>query len=410
MSRSERITNKLVAGLIPPAKGNYITYDATGAGGQDPVRGFGVRITANKVKAFVLAYRHNGISRIITLGRAGVWSAEAARKRAKELRKAIDTGTDPLADKEADRTAPTVRQLTDDYIRDHLPTKRVSSQEGDKKMIARFILPKLRNHKVADVTLGQLRALHRDMASTPYQANRVAALLSTMFGLAIELQYRTDNPAKGIKRYPEPPRTKYLTPDEIGRLTAALDAATDQRSANVVRLTLLTGCRVGEALSARWENLDLDEGRWVKPAHTTKQKATHETPLSDAAVTLLRSILSDAPAAGGGPLVGPYVFPGRVHGTHHDNIKRFWWGIRTDADLDWLRIHDLRHTFASVLASAGASLPMIGALLGHTQPATTARYAHLYDDPLRRLTNQVGHVVNGTTPAEVVPLRKDGAA
>ncbi len=409
MSRSERITDALVRGLVPPVKGNFITYDAAGAG-QRPVSGFGVRITANGVTAFVMAYRNTGgRSRILTIGRYGGWSVEAARKRAKELRQLIDSGVDPLKDKEADRTAPTVKQLADDYIRDHLPKKRALSQEGDKKMITRFILPRLRNHKVADITFGQIDALHRSMASTPYQANRVAALLSKMFSLAIRWQYRTDNPAKGIERYHEEPRKRYLKTEEIARLTAALDGAADQRSANIVRLCLLTGCRVGEALSAEWAHLDLDAGQWVKPAHTTKQKATHEAPLSAAAVALLRRILADAPAAPGGP-VEPFVFPGRVHGTHHDNIKRFWWGIRTDADLDWLRIHDLRHTYASILASAGASLPMIGALLGHTQPATTARYAHIQDDPLRRLTDQVGHVVNGTTPAEVVPLRKDGAA
>ena len=408
MSRSERITDALVRGLVPPVKGNFITYDAAGAG-QRPVSGFGVRITANGVTAFVMAYRNTGgRSRILTIGRYGGWSVEAARKRAKELRQAIDAGVDPLEEKQADRSAPTVAQLCDDYIKDHLPKKRALSQEGDKKMITRFILPRLRNHKVADVTFGQIDALHRSMASTPYQANRVAALLSKMFSLAIRWQYRTDNPAKGIERYPEEPRKRYLKNEELTRLTAALDGAADQRSANVIRLCLLTGCRVGEALSAQWEHLDLDVGRWVKPAHTTKQKATHEAPLSDAAVTLLKRILSDAPTAGAS--VGPFVFPGRVHGTHHDNIKRFWWGIRTDADLAWLRIHDLRHTYASILASAGASLPMIGALLGHTQPAKTARYAPLHDSPPRRLTEQFGHVVNGTAPAEVVPIRKDGVA
>ncbi len=404
MSRSERITDKLVAGLRAPAKGNYITYDAAGDGGQRPVPGFGARITANGIIAFVLAYRYNGTSRIITIGRYGVWAVEAARKRAKELRQSIDAGTDPLAAKEADRAAPTVRQLADDYIKHHLPKKRPASQYEDRQMLTKIILPRFGSQKVAAITYGQIDALHRSMRDRPVRANRVVALLSKMFNLAVRWQYCTANPVKGLERYPEVKRIKYLNPEEIVRLTAALDAATDQRSANVVRLCLLTGCRVGEALSAEWEHLDLDAGRWVKPAAKVKQKIMHDAPLSAAAVTLLTRIRAD------GEPDSPFVFPGRAHGTHLDSIKRFWHGVRDVAGLDWLRVHDLRHTYASILASAGASLPMIGALLGHQKSDTTMRYAHLFDDPLRKLTDQVGHVVTGTTPAEVVPLRKGDAA
>ncbi len=409
MSRSERITDKLVKGLVPPAKGNTITYDAAGAG-QKPVSGFGVRITANGIVAFVMAYRNGaGRSRIITIGRYGGWSAEAARKRAKELRQAIDSGTDPLADKEAERTAPTVKQLADDYIANYLPRKRPLSQKADKQMLAKIILPRLGRHKVAAVTYGHIDSLHRSMRDRPVRANRVAALLSKMFNLAVRWEYCTTNPVKGLERYPEEARTRYLNPEEIGRLTAALDGAADQRSANIVRLCLLTGCRKGEALSAEWGHLDLDEKRWVKPAAKVKQKKMHSVPLSAAAVTLLRRIHVDAPAIDGVP-VSPFVFPGRVANTHLDGIKRFWQAVRKEAGLDWLRLHDLRHVFASLLVSAGASLPMIGALLGHTKADTTLRYAHLLDDPLRKLTDQVGHVVNGTKPADIVPIRKDGAA
>ena len=408
MSRSERIPDKLVRGLVPPARGNFITYDAAGAG-QPPVSGFGIRITARGVRAFVMAYRNrDGRSRIITIGRYGGWSAEAARKRAKELRQAIDAGTDPLEEKQADRTAPTVKQLADDYIKDYLPRKRPSSQYEDKQMLAKIILPSLGNHKVASVTYGQIDALHRAMRDRPVRANRVVALLSKMFNLAIRWQYCTTNPVRGIERYPEEARTKYLTPEEIARLTAALDGAKDQRSANVARLCLLTGCRVGEAVGAEWAHLDLDDGRWVKPAAKTKQGTMHTAPLSAAAVMLLKRIRADAPAGDGEP-DSPFVFPGRVFGTHLDGIRRFWKAVRKDAGLDWLRVHDLRHTYASILVSAGASLPMIGALLGHQRPDTTQRYAHLYDDPLRKLTDQVGHVVNGTAPAEIVPIRKEDA-
>ena len=148
----------------------------------------------------------------------------------------------------------------------------------------------------------------------------------------------------------------------------------------------------------------------MKPGATTKQKTAHEAPLSAAAVVLLQRIRGAAPNnADGGP-VSPWVFPGHVPSGHLVDIKRPWQAIRKAAGIADVRLHDLRHTYASILASAGASLPMIGALLGHTQPATTARYTHLFDDPLRKLTDQVGHVINGTKPAEVVPIRKDGVA
>ena len=403
---SEHITDKMVKGLAKPAKGNRIIYDAD-KGKQKGVAGFGVRITAGGAKAFVITYRNaDGRSRRLTIGRYGAWSVERARRRAKELRQKIDTGADPLEEKITVRKAPTVAHLCDDYIKDHLPRKRPSSQYEDKAMITKIILPKLGTRKVASVRYAHIEALHRSMRDRPVRANRVAALLSKMFNLAIRWEYCDTNPVRGLERYDEEPRTKYLNPKEIERLTTALDEHADQRSADVVRLCLLTGCRIGEALGAEWDQLDLEGRRWVKPAATVKQKHMHDAPLSVAAAALLKGIHADAPKGDAGVPESRYVFPGRAPDTHLDGVKRFWQAIRKAAGLDWLRLHDLRHTYASILASAGASLPMIGALLGHTKADTTLRYAHFFDDPLRKLTDQVGHVVNGTKPAEVVPLRK----
>ncbi len=172
-----------------------------------------------------------------------------------------------------------------------------------------------------------------------------------------------------------------------------------------MRLCLLTGCRRGEALAATWDQLDLDVGTWIKPGATTKQKTEHRVPLSDAAVTLLTSVLETAPKGEDGATVSRYVFPGKTPDIPLTNIRDAWQAIRVAAGITDVRLHDLRHTYASILASAGLSLPVIGALLGHTQPATTARYTHLFDDPLRKATDSVGAVVTGQTPAEVVPFK-----
>ncbi len=397
---AERITDKLVRGLAPPEAGNRIIYD-------DKVSGFGIRSTAAGAKSFILNYRNaEGRDRRLTIGSYGPneWSVEAARKHAGKLKKQIALGEDPLADRVKLRTAPTVTDLADRYIDEYLPRKRPSSQAGDKAMVAKIVKPKLGARKVAAVTHADIDALHRAMKPTPYQANRVLALVSKMFNLAIRWGWRADNPCRGVERYPEEKRTRYLSVEEIGRLTRALDEYPDQRPANVVRLCLLTGCRSGEAFGATWDQFDLDAGQWVKPGATTKQKTEHHVPLSAAAVVLLKGIRHAAFAD------GQWVFPGREPDAHLFDIRGPWQAIMKAAGIEGVRLHDLRHTYASILASAGASLPMIGALLGHTQPATTARYTHLFDDPLRKMTDEVGHVVTGTKPAEVVPIRKDGAA
>jgi integrase len=259
----------------------------------------------------------------------------------------------------------------------------------------------------------------------------VLALVSKMFSLAIKWGWRTDNPCRGVERFPEAKRARYLAPEELKRLTEALAAYPDdcaakakarglladgqararmigQRGADAVRLLLLTGARRGEVLGARWDQIDLERGVWSKPGSTTKQKTEHIAPLSAAAVTLLKQLKDRAPKGENGALASPFVFASGEG--HMYELNDEWRAIREAAKLPDLRLHDLRHSFASLLASGGASLPMIGALLGHSNPNTTSRYAHLFSDPLRKLADEVGHVVTGTKPAEVVRLPKGGAA
>jgi integrase len=159
---------------------------------------------------------------------------------------------------------------------------------------------------------------------------------------------------------------------------------------------LLTGARRGELLAAHWADIDLAGGIWTKPAATTKQATLHRVPLSKAACQLLATMKVQA--------TSEWLFPAaRNAGRHRQNIDDAWNALRKAADIPDVRTHDLRHTYASTLASSGLSLPIIGALLGHTVPATTARYAHLLDDPLRAATERASAILTGAAPAEVIP-------
>jgi integrase len=399
---------------VAPASGNRITYDR----GKDAVRGFGVRVTAAGaktagVKSFVLNYRVAGRERRYTIGGYPAWSVSAARDEAKRLRQDIDRGIDPLAEREAERAAATVNELADRYLAEHAEPKKRTAL-GDRQTLDRHVRPRLGALKVKAVTFADIDRLHRAISGTaPYQANRVLSLLSKAFALSVRWGMRADNPVKGVERNPEEKRYRYLTGEELRRLTEALDSHSSQAAANAIRLLLLTGARRGEVLGATWDQFDLGARVWTKPSSHVKTKREHRVPLSASTVQLLAEMKAAAArqAAGKRGEPSPFLFPARFgDGPHRTEIKESWASICAAARLDGVRLHDLRHTYASFLASAGLSLPVIGALLGHTQPGTTARYAHLFDDPLRAATERVGAIVAGSSAtskgAEVVPLGK----
>jgi integrase len=366
-----KLSDKIVRTLEPPAAGNRITYDSE-------VLGFGARITAGGVRAFILNYRVRGagLARRYTIGSYPDWSVAAARERARELKRQVDSGRDPQGEVKASREAPTVADLCARFEAEHVDKLRAHTQADYRAIIRNDIKPALGKLKVAAVDFEHVEKLHRKIAHrAPILANRTLAVLSKMFALAIKWRLRPDNPCKGVERNREERRTRYLTPDELARLTKALAEYPDQQVANIFRLLLLTGARRGEVLSATWDQFDLKEGWWSKPAASTKQKAPHEVPLSAPVRQLVASLPND----------GELLFPGRG-GQRRTNLDHSWRLICKAAGITGLRIHDLRHSYASTLVSAGFSLPVIGELLGHNQPQTTARYAHLFDEPLRKAT------------------------
>jgi len=381
---AQHLTDAIVRRLPIPAKGNKLTYD-------DEVSGFGVRVTAGGSRSYVLNYRVKGTQRErrYTIGDATYWRCTAARAEAKQLKLLVDQGGDPQGELQDERAAPTMLDLCQRFEAEHLPRVRPSTRGYYQQATRKYVLPILGPHtKVANVRFEDVDALHRKItARHPYAANRTVAMLSKVFSLAIRWGMCEHNPCRGISRNYEAARKRYLSGDELARLTTALAEHDDQQAANIIRLCLLTGCRRGEAFAARWADLDLGTGVWTKPGHTLKQKTDHVVPLSAAA----RQLLADLRATQR-PL-GEYVFPGRYGHGHREAINKSWARLCSAADITGLRIHDLRHSYASHLASAGVSLHVIGGLLGPSTPATTHRYAHLFDDSLRKATERVSAIV-----------------
>jgi integrase len=398
---NRHLTDAVARRLPAPKQGNAVTWD-------DTVAGFGCRVTSAGSRAFVLNYRvkGSGRERRITIGGFPDWTVAMARKRARELRRQVNEGSDPLGDIEADRSAATMAELCDRFEAEHLTRRRPGTAADYRSMLVTHIRPHFKDLKVAAVMHNDVVRLHDRItaAGHPYRANRVIAVLSKMFGLAQRWGMRDDNPAKGIEKNTEHQRRRYLKSEELAALTKALAAHSDRQTANVIRLLLLTGARRGEVLSMRWADIDLSAGLWSKPASSTKQNKPHEVPLSAPARQLLAEIRDGLGKDHRG--LPEFVFAGNGARRHVVEIKRVWRRLCKAAGLKELRIHDLRHSFASELASGGASLPLIGALLGHSNPTTTARYAHLFQDPQRAAVERVGAIITGRSAAELMPLPK----
>jgi integrase len=397
---TQHLTDALIRRLPAPERGNRIVYDNT-------VTGLGARVTANGAKSFVLTYtvRGSGRQRRYTIGGCDRWTATDARRRARELKAEIDAGGDPLGDIEATREAPDMGALIERVREEHFPRLRASSATEYERMLRNYVLKHFSERtKVADITYDDIDALHRSITRRGYRhrANRCIALLSKMFALSIRWKMRADNPCKGIERHTEHARRRYIKPDELARLVEALRTFPDQDIADVVRLLALTGARKNEVLTMKWDDTDLTAGTWSKPPSSTKQDQHHQVPLSAPARQLLAERLSKR--ADG----EVFVFPGRGSTRRLTNIWHAWIRLCKTANITGLRLHDLRHSYASALASTGHSLLEIGALLGHSQPSTSARYAHLFDDPLRKATEQVGAIVmNAGKPAAApTPIRR----
>ena len=373
--------SKTVVERIKAADQDVVVWDNT-------LPGFGVRVKPSGVRSYIIQYRNRNTSasRRLTIGQHGpLLTLDQAKKQARAMLADAMRGEDPVEIRKTARRAPSIADLAVDYLERHaVPKKRPKSVRDDRAMLDNIILPKLGAKKVDAIGRRDVEAIQVGMKDRPYQANRVLSLLSKMFNLAIEWKWRPDNPAKGIERYQEQKRERWLSDEELRHLCAVLDEHPNTRAANAVRLQLLTGARLGEVLTSRKEDFDLHRGIWTKPSHQTKQKRTEHLPLSAQALILVTLIIETSDAG------SPFLFPGNKPGQPLHEIKKFWSVVLREAGIVNYRRHDNRHTYASHLVSSGLSLEIVGRLLGHTTATTTKRYAHLADDPLRAATDQFG--------------------
>lgn len=366
-----KLTKRFVESLIPDPQKPLKFWD-------DELRRFGVIILPSGRRTYCIEYRNaDRIQKRVKIGVHGQITPEQARNLARIKLGQVAYGEDIAQTSKQMRNLPTLTELADDYINRHGQRKRPKSLSEDQRLLRNYILPALGNMKIANISYQDIEKLHTSLGERPYQANRVVALLSKMFSLAVTWRLREDNPTRGIQKYQEEKRDRWLNEEELQRLWSVLDSYPKHITAYFIKFLILTGARKGETLQATWDQFDLEKGIWRKPSHLTKQKKTEYLPLSDRAL----SILKEAKKFTG---KSKYVFPGYVEDQPMKEPKRFWITVTNAAKLENIRIHDLRHTHASHLVSSGLSLSIVGKLLGHTQAATTQRYAHLADAPLRQ--------------------------
>ena len=347
--------------------------------------GLAIRITRSGHRAFVFNYTCNGMQRRMTIGSPPAWSVVAARERAKEIRRQVDAGVDPLEEKRKASAEETLGGVWKRYREEVLAKRSAKTQANVASIWDRLVLPAIGNQRLSSIRQPDIERLHISVSKhTPTQSNRMLASVQHVFSKCIQWGLAERNPVKGIERNSETRRVRFLSEVELGRFLFVLRQSALTPSRLAIEFLLLTGARSGETFKAKWNEFDLDAATWQKPAGNTKSGKPHRVPLSPEALELLTSAQTLA--------VSEYVFPGQ-HGSHLTTVKTLFRRVRKEAGIDDFRVHDLRHSFASMLAKEGVPLLAIGKLLGHMQLSTTTRYAHLDDSSLRAATQLVGDKV-----------------
>lgn len=386
-----------------PKSADYFLWDGE-------LKGFGIKIAKGGRKAYVCKYRvgcgRTAPSRRMTIGAHGSpWTLEQARAEARKILGRAANGEDPAKEKQDEKKQITVSQLCEQYLEHGIGTKKPSTIATDRGRIERHIKPLLGRKKVPTVTRADIKRFLQDVANGKTAkdektglrgraivrggqgtATRTVGLLGGIFSYALDCGMIETNPVRGVKRFKDKKGDRYLSQQELVALGQALHDGLEQGlnpyAIAILKLLIFTGARKGEIETLRWSAVDFDGGYIRLEDSKTGQKTF---PLNAGALEVLDEIprLDES----------PFVFPALRGDGHYEGTPKVWRIIRKMANLEDVRLHDLRHSFASIAVSGGASLPIIGALLGHADSATTQRYAHLHDDPVKAASEAVGNSI-----------------
>lgn len=405
--------SKRIVDQARPTSATYLIRDTE-------VKGFALVVTPNGARSYALDYRvgtgRGALKRRYTIGKHGSpWTPEMARNEAIRLLGDVRRGDDPADKRTTERQALSVNQLTDLYLAEGATHKKASTLKSDRGRFEHHIRPLLGRKRIDQVSRGDIERLMIDVTSGKTAAEepkgedrkpgsipsggagaaaQCVTLMGTLLAFAIERGLRKDNPAHGVKKRAVRKLERFLSEEEIGLLAAALEAerkaGANQYAIAAIKLLLVTGCRRGEILGLQWPHVDFEHRCLRLPDSKTGAKIVY---LNAPALAILEALprIED----------NPHVIAGLVDGANLVGIDKIWFRVRARAELGGLRLHDLRHSFASVGAAGGLSLPIIGALLGHKHAATTARYSHLSADPLRAANDAVGRKIAAAMANEV---------
>ena len=379
---SQRLTKRIVDAAEKSIKDTYV-WDTE-------LKGFGLKVTPKGRKVYIAQYRIGKRTRRITIGTHGALSTEDARKQARIVLGKVLAGEDPAGERDKAKLDFSIEELfakfDETYISMHV---KPETAKDYRRVFAKYVFPRFKHITVRNISKQDMLRLHHDMRMSPYRANRTIANLSKFFNWCEQYGYREEysNPTRHVKKYKEHARQRYLSNEEQEKLGQALNKAEAENiacsySVNAIRLLSLTGARLREITTLKWEYINFESGIINLPDSKTGAKIIY---LNDAAKDVLSRIIRQVD--------NPYVICGNTPGKSLVNLQKPWTRIRDLAGLQDVRMHDLRHTFASVAAMGGMSLPMIGALLGHSQAQTTARYAHLAADPIKAANEKVGRII-----------------
>ena len=384
--KTVKLTKAIIADAGQTGK-EYVVWDSE-------VRKLGLRVLPTGRRSFIYQYRIGHASKKLTLG-PGDLSLSVVRGLAQEAASKVARGIDPGKERDDRRNAITVSALAERFDATHVTFQvKESTAKEYRRAIQLYILPAFGTKQVAEVTRAQLHELHRKMSGKPTQANRTLEILSKMFNLAEEWGFRApnSNPRKGIKKYPETRRERFLSESELGRVDEVLREMEQERiempsAIAAIRLLMFTGCRLNEIMTLQWRFVDLKSALLRLPDSKTGAK---NVQLGMAAINVLNRIVRVRD--------NPWVLTGRIEGGRLTDLQPFWQRVRARAGLNDARIHDLRHTFASYAAADGRSLHVIGKLLGHSSTETTKRYAHLSGGTMQAAADSVSAIIAGHMP------------